>query len=76
MNQGKMPAWFAYAGQLAEQYGFAYVDKMDTDAHIQHDKLFEFIDNYMPPAPYNQHRLIGEPITNSFNLKRRRQQVF
>lgn len=59
MNDGKSQTWFAYAAQLAKEHGFDYIVKQDTDTILYLDRYFEFVDNMLPPAPYNRNILAG-----------------
>jgi hypothetical protein len=59
MNQGKSQTWFKYATQILEAYDIDYVAKSDTDTLLFLDKMTDFMDENLPPAPYNRNILAG-----------------
>lgn len=59
MNDGKSQTWFAYGAQLAKTYPIDYIVKQDTDTILFLDKYFDFVDQSLPPAPYNRNILAG-----------------
>ena len=59
MNEGKSQTWFYFAGKEAKEYKFDYVAKQDTDALPYLDQFFDFVDNALPPHPYNSRTLVG-----------------
>jgi hypothetical protein len=59
MNEGKSQTWFKYAAQILETYDIDYVGKSDTDTLLFLDKMTEFMDEYLPPAPFNRNILCG-----------------
>ncbi|GKY92954.1 hypothetical protein MPSEU_000264300 [Mayamaea pseudoterrestris] len=62
MNDGKSQTYFAWAGKLAKKYNIDYVVKQDTDTILYLDKFFAFVDNMLPPAPYNRNILAGSVV--------------
>jgi hypothetical protein len=59
MNEGKSQTWFKYASEIMEAYEIDYVAKSDTDTLLYLDQLLAFIDENLPPAPYNRNVLAG-----------------
>lgn len=59
MNEGKSQTWFKYAAELMETYEIDYVAKSDTDTLLFLDQLLLFVDENLPPAPYNRNILAG-----------------
>jgi hypothetical protein len=59
MNQGKSQTWFKYATQILETFDIDYVAKSDTDTLLFLDKMTDFMDDNLPPAPYNKNILAG-----------------
>jgi hypothetical protein len=59
MNQGKSQTWLKYAAQILEAYDIDYVAKSDTDTLLFLDKMTDFMDENLPPAPYNRNILAG-----------------
>ncbi len=59
MNEGKSQTWFKYAAQVLEAYDIDYVAKSDTDTLLFLDKMIDFMDENLPPAPYNRNILAG-----------------
>jgi hypothetical protein len=62
MNQGKSQTWFKYAAHILETYDIDYVAKSDTDTVLFLDKLLDFMDDNLPPAPYNRNILAGSVV--------------
>jgi hypothetical protein len=60
MNEGKSQTWFYYASSIADDLGIDYVGKIDLDTMLYLDKFFGFKDMHLPPAPYNNHILVGQ----------------
>jgi hypothetical protein len=60
MNEGKSQTWFYYASTIADALGIDYVGKIDLDTLLYLDKLFGFKEMHLPPAPYNNHILVGQ----------------
>ena len=59
INEGKSQTWFYFAGKEAKEYKFDYVAKQNTDALPYLDQFFDFVDNALPPHPYNSRTLVG-----------------
>jgi len=59
MNEGKSQTWFYFAGKKAEEYEIDYVAKQDTDTLPYLEQFFDFVDNSLPPYPYNSRTLVG-----------------
>jgi hypothetical protein len=59
MNQGKSQTWFKYAAHILETYDIDYVAKSDTDSLLFLDQMLDFMDDNLPPAPYNRNILAG-----------------
>jgi len=57
MNKGKSQTWFYFAGKEAEEYEIDYVAKQDTDTLPYLEQFFDFVDNSLPPYPYNSRTL-------------------
>jgi hypothetical protein len=62
MNEGKSQTWFKYAAQILEAYDIDYVAKSDTDTLLFLDKMMDFMDESLPPAPYNRNILAGSVV--------------
>ncbi len=58
MNFGKSPTYFKYGAHLAMEYAIDYIAKLDDDTMISIDLLLDFINDELPPAPYNK-RIYG-----------------
>ncbi len=58
MNFGKSPTYFKYGAELSKEYAIDYIAKLDDDTMISIDLLMEFINDELPPAPYNK-RIYG-----------------
>ena len=61
MEEGKSQTWLFRAQQLVADYHFDYVAKSDSDSLLDVPKLLDFVDQYLPPAPYNKAILAGKP---------------
>lgn len=72
MNEGKSFTWFKYAATVNEVIKTGnkqnrlidYVAKLDTDSRLSVTKLLSFIDNDLPPAPFNTNFYGGMPTGN------------
>jgi len=61
MENGKSPTYLKFAANLAEEYGIDYVAKTDDDSVISPWALLEFIEEDLPPSPYNRRIYGGAP---------------
>ena len=59
MDKGKSQTWFYFAGKEAEEYEIDYVAKQDEDTLPYLDEYLDFVDNSLPPYPYNSRTLAG-----------------
>jgi hypothetical protein len=62
MNQGKSQTWLKYAAQILKAYDIDYVAKSDSDTLLFLDKMMDFMDENLPPAPYNRNILAGSVV--------------
>lgn len=62
MDDGKSPTWFAYArSALRENDMIHYISKTDSDTVMFLDKYFLFVEEHLPPPPYNRNTFAGRP---------------
>jgi len=61
MEDGKSPTYMKFAANLAKGYGIDYVAKTDDDSVISPWALLGFIEEDLPPTPYNRRIYAGEP---------------
>ena len=59
MDKGKSQTWFYFGGKEAEEYEIDYVTKQDEDTLPYLDEYLDFVDNSLPPYPYNSRTLAG-----------------
>lgn len=65
MEEGKSQTWFYYASMQAELYGIEYVMKVDTDSLLYLDRYFEFAHWGLPPSPYHEGIIAGQPVSKN-----------
>jgi hypothetical protein len=53
-DEGKAQTWLKYSTELAEKHDIDYVAKCEQDSFLHIQKYFEFSDQRLRPAPYNQ----------------------
>mmetsp|Transcript_20757 Transcript_20757/g.30426 ORF Transcript_20757/g.30426 Transcript_20757/m.30426 type:complete len:321 (-) Transcript_20757:70-1032(-) len=58
MEDGKSTTYMKFGAQLAEEHGIDYIAKIDDDSVLSDKLLFQFIEDDLPPAPYNR-RIYG-----------------
>ena len=58
MEDGKSPSYFKFGADVARKYHIDYITKLDDDTLISPDSLMNFIEDELPPAPYNR-RIYG-----------------
>ena len=61
MEYGKSPTYLKFAANLAKEYGIDYVAKTDDDSVIAPWSLLEFLEEDLPPMPYNIRIYAGSP---------------
>ncbi len=71
MEHGKSPTFLKYIASIAKASGLDFVAKIDDDTVMAMPLLLEFINDDLPPAPYNR-RIYG----GSFAPSRKRQHVY
>ena len=59
MDKGKSQTWLYFGGKEAEEYEIDYVTKQDEDTLPYLDEYLDFVDNSLPPYPYNSRTLAG-----------------
>lgn len=68
MEDGKSTTYFKYGSHIAKTYGLDFVAKVDDDTAMAMPLLLEFIDDDLPPAPYNR-RMYGGSFVPSRELQ-------
>jgi hypothetical protein len=69
MEDGKSQTWFKYGSMIAEQYGFDYIAKVDSDALFFIPKFLDHVDKTLKPSPYNERVYGGLPFySNSCDM--------
>jgi hypothetical protein len=58
MNKGKSQTWLKYGSMIAEEYGFDYITKVDSDTLVFIPQFLDYVDKTLKPSPYNQ-RVFG-----------------
>ena len=58
METGKSPTYIKFAASLAAEYELDYVAKIDDDSLLGVDAFMSFINENLPPSPYNR-RIYG-----------------
>jgi len=71
MEHGKSPTFLKYVSSIAKTNGLDFVAKTDDDTVMAIPLLLEFIDDDLPPAPYNT-RIYG----GAFVPSRKRQHIY
>jgi len=71
MEHGKSPTFLKYVSSIAKTNGLDFVAKIDDDTVMAMPLLLEFINDDLPPAPYNR-RIYG----GSFVPSRKRQHIY
>ena len=64
MEGGKTPTYLKWAYSASELHGLDYVSKIDDDSVMWTPLLLDFIEQELPPAPYNK-RIYGGHLVNS-----------
>ena len=61
MEDGKSETWLNFASQLVEETeGIDYIAKTDGDTLLYLGKFVQYLDAFLPPAPYNSHVMMGK----------------
>lgn len=71
MEHGKSPTFLKYIASIAKASGLDFVAKIDDDTVMAMPLLLEFINDDLPPAPYN-HGIYG----GFFVPSKKRQQIY
>jgi len=58
MEDGKSTTYMKFGASIADEYGIDYIAKTDDDTLISDKLLFQFIEDDLPPTPYNR-RIYG-----------------
>ena len=61
MEWGKSPTYMKFASKIATEYGIDYIAKLDDDTYLSTELFAIFVDEELPPAPYNIRMYIGPP---------------
>ena len=61
MEWGKSPTYMKFASKIAAEYGIDYIAKLDDDTYLSTELFAIFVDDELPPAPYNIRMYIGPP---------------
>lgn len=51
MNTGKTPTFLFWASQFSQKWKIPYIVKSDTDTFMKMDKIFDLLQNELPPIP-------------------------
>lgn len=58
MENGKSTTYMKFGAMLAKEYGIDYIGKTDDDTVLAIQLLLQFLDDDLPPAPFNR-RIYG-----------------
>lgn len=58
MEDGKTATFFKFGAEMSKLYNIDYINKLDDDTIVSPKLLFEFMDDELPPFPYNR-RIFG-----------------
>ena len=58
MEDGKTATFFKFGTEMSKLYNIDYINKLDDDTIVSPKLLFEFMDDELPPFPYNR-RIFG-----------------
>lgn len=61
-HEGITLTWLAFAAQLAEALGFAFVAKMTSDTMLYIDEFFDFVRYGLYLAPFHNNMMVGSII--------------
>jgi hypothetical protein len=61
MEDGKSQTWFKYGSMIAEEYGFDYITKVDSDSLVFIPQFLDYVDKTLKPSPYNKRVYGGIP---------------
>jgi len=61
MEWGKSPTYMKFASKIATEYGIDYIAKLDDDTYLSTELFGIFVDDELPPAPFNRRMYIGPP---------------
>lgn len=71
MEHGKSSTYLKYATSVSKEYGIDFIAKTDDDTVLGTPLLLQFIDDDLPPFPYNR-RMYG----GSFVPSRKKQSIY
>mmetsp|Transcript_27808 Transcript_27808/g.41234 ORF Transcript_27808/g.41234 Transcript_27808/m.41234 type:complete len:369 (-) Transcript_27808:56-1162(-) len=58
MEDGKSTSFFKFGASIGKKYNIDYITKLDDDTLVNPLLLFQFIEDELPPAPFNR-RIYG-----------------
>lgn len=61
MEDGKSPTWFKFGATAAKKYAIDYIAKTDDDSMIGTEALLNWINEDLPPTPFNKRIYGGSP---------------
>ena len=61
MEDGKSPTWLKFGASIAKQYGIDYIAKTDDDSVLSKQEMILWLDEDLPPFPYNRRIYGGAP---------------
>ena len=64
MEHGKSTTYMKFASSLAEEYDIDFIGKFDDDSLLGPNVFIDFMDENLPPAPYNR-RIYGGSVRTS-----------
>lgn len=61
MEEGKSSTYFKFGASISERYKIDYIAKIDDDTVLEPHLLLQFLQDDLPPAPFNRRYYGGSP---------------
>ncbi|GFH55255.1 hypothetical protein CTEN210_11731 [Chaetoceros tenuissimus] len=68
MEDGKSATYFKFGAEIASKYGIDYITKLDDDTIPSPTMLMDFIEDELPPSPFNRRIFGGRVWTTKANI--------